>query len=283
MAVLAFTGLGEEIWILGNKWLSLQCNSYDSVLIYKDRLFSWECRIAGGIIFRIMAEKRYCYKYPHPAVTTDCVIFGFDGSDLKILLVERGVDPYKGHWALPGGFLKPDESAEEGAMRELKEETGLETAYMEQFHTYSEPGRDPRERVITIAYFALVKLCDVVGGDDAAQARWFSVKDVPRLAFDHDVILRDALARLRERIHFHPIGYDLLPEKFTLKALQTLYESVLGVRFDRRNFAKKMHHLELLTQLDETVWPTPKREAFLYSFNLDKYRELKQRGFRLEF
>ncbi|MCM1110702.1 MAG: NUDIX hydrolase [Clostridium sp.] len=228
-------------------------------------------------------QKQYCYRYPHPAVTTDCVIFGFDGSKLQVLLVERGVDPFKGKWALPGGFLKPDETADRGAMRELKEETGLDAAYIEQFHTYSDPERDPRERVITIAYLALVRLREVSGGDDAADARWFPVDDVPQLAFDHDVILRDALRRMRERIHFHPIGYDLLPEKFTLKALQTLYESVLGVRFDRRNFAKKMFHLEILTELDETVWPTPKRKANLYRFNLDKYNELKQRGFRLEF
>ncbi len=230
-----------------------------------------------------MEDRQYCYKYPHPAVTTDCVIFGFDGSDLKILLIKRGLEPFKGKWALPGGFLKQDESAETGALRELKEETGLDGAYIEQFRTYSAPDRDPRERVITIAYLALVRLQEVEGGDDAAEARWFSVNEVPQLAFDHDVILRDALARLRERIHFHPIGYDLLPEKFTLKELQTLYESVLGVHFDRRNFAKKMLHLNLLTQLEEKVWPTPKREAFLYRFNLDKYRELKQRGFRLEF
>ncbi len=230
-----------------------------------------------------MENNQYCYKYPHPAVTTDCVIFGFDGMNLKILLIQRGIEPYKGKWALPGGFLKSDESAETGALRELKEETGLESAYIEQFHAYSDPTRDPRERVITIAYLALVRLQEVKGGDDAAEARWFSVNEVPQLAFDHDVILRDALARLRERIHFHPIGYDLLPDKFTLKELQTLYESVLGVHFDRRNFAKKMLHLDILTQLDETVWPTPKREASLFQFNLEKYRELKQRGFRLEF
>lgn len=230
-----------------------------------------------------MEENRYCYRYPHPAVTTDCVIFGFDGRSLNVLLVERGIEPFKGEWAFPGGFLNPDESAEEGARRELKEETGLEQGYIEQFHTYSAPNRDPRERVITIAYLALVKIQEVKGGDDAASARWFPVENVPRLAFDHDQILRDATSRLRERIHFHPIGYDLLPEKFTIKELQTLYEAILGIRFDRRNFAKKMLHLGILNQLDETVWPTNKREAMLYSFNLEKYNELKQRGFRLEF
>ncbi|MGN1264366.1 MAG: NUDIX domain-containing protein, partial [Muribaculaceae bacterium] len=118
-------------------------------------------------------ELKYHYKYPHPSVTTDCVIFGFDGSNLKVLLVQRGIEPYKGRWAFPGGFLRMDESAEEGALRELREETGLQGAYIKQFHTFSDPKRDPRERVITIAYYALVKLQDVIGGDDAAQARWF--------------------------------------------------------------------------------------------------------------
>lgn len=228
-------------------------------------------------------ESQFCYKYPHPAVTTDCVIFGFDGYQLNVLLVKRGGEPYSGWWALPGGFVRLDESAEAGALRELREETQLSPEFIEQFHTYSDPDRDPRERVITIAYLALVKIQEVKGGDDAKDAQWFPLDKIPHLAFDHDVILRDAISRLREKIHFHPIGYELLPDKFTLKELQTLYEAILGIHFDRRNFAKKMIHLEILTQLDEKIWPTPKRRANLYKFNLDKYIELKQRGFRLEF
>lgn len=230
-----------------------------------------------------MEENRFCYKYPHPAVTTDCVIFGFNGEQLQVLLIERGIEPYEGKWAFPGGFLKMDETAEEGALRELKEETGLETAYVQQFHTFSEPSRDPRERVITIAYYALVKIQEVKGGDDAASARWFPLNDIPSLAFDHDYMLRMATQRLREEIHFQPIGFELLPEKFTIKELQSLYEAILGISFDRRNFAKKMLHLGILIELDETIWPTPKREAKLYKFNADKYEELKRKGFRLEF
>lgn len=226
---------------------------------------------------------QYCYKYPHPAVTTDCVIFGFNGERLQVLLIERGIEPFKGCWAFPGGFLKMDETAEEGAKRELKEETGLENAYIQQLHTFSAPNRDPRERVITIAYYALVKIQEVKGGDDAASARWFPLDEIPPLAFDHDYILRMATQRLREQIHFQPIGFELLPEKFTIKELQSLYEAILGINFDRRNFAKKMLHLEILTELNETVWPTPKREARLYKFNADKYEELKRKGFRIEF
>jgi 8-oxo-dGTP diphosphatase len=230
-----------------------------------------------------MEENKYCYKYPHPAVTTDCVIFGFNGERLQVLLIERGIEPYKGHWAFPGGFLKMDETAEEGAKRELKEETELADAYIQQLYTFSNPDRDPRERVITIAYYALVKIQEVKGGDDAASARWFPLDEIPPLAFDHDYILRMATQRLREQIHFQPIGFELLPEKFTIKELQSLYEAILGINFDRRNFAKKMLHLEILTELDETVWPTPKREARLYKFNADKYEELKRKGFRIEF
>lgn len=230
-----------------------------------------------------MEDKKYCYRYPHPAVTTDCVIFGFDGQGLQVLLVERGIEPYKGRWAFPGGFLRMDESAYEGALRELKEETRLATAYLKQLHTFSEVDRDPRERVITIAYYALVKQTEVKGGDDAAKAEWFPLAEIPPLAFDHDKILEKAVAELRHQIHFEPIGFELLPEKFTMSQLQRLYESILGVEFDRRNFSKKMLHLGFLVPLEETSRNDRGREAYLYRFDAERYREFKQSGFRIEF
>lgn len=226
---------------------------------------------------------KYSYKYPHPSVTTDCVIFGFDGVKLKVLLVERGMAPYKGRWAFPGGFLNMDESAEEGALRELKEETGLEGAYIRQFHTFSAPQRDPRERVITIAYYALVRMQEVKGGDDASDARWFALDEVPPLAFDHDQILRKAEKTLRQQIHFEPVGFELLPEKFTIKQLQNLYEAILDMRFDRRSFYNKMRRLGMLELTGDTANPSQRREANLFSFNAEKYAELKSKGFQLEF
>ena len=228
-------------------------------------------------------EGNFVYKYPHPAVTTDCVIFGFDGQQLKVLLVERGIEPYKGHWAFPGGFLKMDETAEEGALRELKEETGLETAYIEQLGAFSDVKRDPRERVITIAFYALVNITEVKGGDDAADARWFRIDDMPLLAFDHDHILRVAQKRLKEQIHFNPIGFELLPEVFTMPQLQALYEAILEVKFERRNFCRKLLTCRLLDIADPPQERNDTRTPVLYRFNAEKYQEMKQRGFRLEF
>ena len=226
----------------------------------------------------------YTYKHPHPAVTTDCVIFGYDVTEgLSVLLVQRGLEPFQGRWAFPGGFMKIDEDADTGALRELLEETGLRPAAIEQFGTFTQVDRDPRERVITIAYFALVRKAEVQSGDDAAQARWFPVREVPPLAFDHDRILRVALGKLREKIHFEPVGFELLPEVFTMPQLQALYESILDVRFDRRNFAAKILKLGLLTEVGDRPAGTARRIPAPYSFNREKYREMKGKGFRLEF
>ncbi len=230
-----------------------------------------------------MNELKYSYKYPHPSVTADCVIFGFDGVSIKVLLVQRGIEPFKGAWAFPGGFMKMDETAEECAKRELEEETGLKNAIVEQLYTFSAVGRDPRERVITVAHYALVRISDVKGGDDAVNARWFAYDEIPRLAFDHDQILRVAVNRLKERICFEPIGFELLPEVFTMTELQNLYEAILGIKFNRRNFYNKMLKLEILSEAEKRPAGTPSRVPTKYRFNEEKYAELKQKGFRLEF
>ena len=216
-------------------------------------------------------------------MTTDCVIFGFDGVSIKVLLVERGIEPYKGMWAFPGGFMKMDETAEECARRELEEETGLKSTSVEQFHTFTSVNRDPRERVITVAHYALVRLSEVKGGDDAASAKWFSHNEIPSLAFDHDHILRLALKVLKERICFEPIGFELLPEVFTMTELQNLYEAILEVKFDRRNFYNKMLKLGILVEAEPRPKSAPSRIPTKYRFNASKYAELKQKGFRLEF
>lgn len=193
----------------------------------------------------------YTYKYPHPAVAADCVVFGFDGRDLQILLIQRGLDPFKGAWAFPGGFMNIDESAEECAHRELQEETSLNVKVLKQLGAFSAVHRDPRERVVSIAFYALVRPSEVKGGDDASQACWFALRDVPQLAFDHDFILRRAMQRLREDIYFEPVGFELLNREFTMSELQHLYEAILGVRFDRRNFEKKMLQTGILQLAEE--------------------------------
>ena len=230
-----------------------------------------------------MKEKNYCYKYPHPAVTADCVIFGFDGVGIKVLLIQRGIEPYKGKWAFPGGFMNIDETIEECAKRELEEETGLKASSVEQFYTFTDVNRDPRERVITVAHYALVRLEEVKGGDDARSAQWFAMNEIPSLAFDHDRILRIAVNRLKERICFEPIGFELLPEIFTMSALQNLYEAILEMKFDRRNFYNKMLKLGILSEAEERPKNASRRTPIKYRFNAKKYAELKQKGFRLEF
>lgn len=228
-------------------------------------------------------NKMYSYKYPHPAVTADCVIFGFDGVSIKVLLIQRGIEPYKGQWAFPGGFLKMNETVEECAKRELEEETGLKSTSVEQFYTFSAVNRDPRERVITVAHYALVRLSEVKGGDDAASAKWFAMNEIPSLAFDHDHILRLAVKCLKERICFEPIGFELLPEVFTMTELQNLYEAILEVKFDRRNFYNKMLKLGILSDAEPRPANASRRTPCKYRFNAKKYAELKQKGFRLEF
>ncbi len=147
-----------------------------------------------------MEDLKYCYRYPHPAVTADCVIFGYDDNNIKVLLIQRGNEPYKGHWAFPGGFMNIDETAEQCALRELEEETGLKDVKLEQFYTFTDVNRDPRERVITIAYYGKIQLSNVKGSDDADDAQWFSLDELPELAFDHDLMLSKALEKIKENL-----------------------------------------------------------------------------------
>jgi 8-oxo-dGTP diphosphatase len=226
----------------------------------------------------------YQYKYPRPAVTADCVIFGFDEGDLKILLIKRGIEPFKGQWALPGGFVRENETTEQAALRELKEETGLTDIYMEQLYTFSDIDRDPRGRVISTAYFALVKSTNrqPKGGDDAAEAKWFPVKNIPPTAFDHNLIIETALNRLKGKIRYQPIGFELLSKKFTLSQLQHLYEAVLESSIDKRNFRRKILKTGLLTELDEKQKNVAHKAARYYSFDKNKYEQLSKKGFNFE-
>lgn len=241
-----------------------------------------------------MAKKgQYIYEYPHPAVTADCVVFGYDGKELKVLLIRRGQEKeasataYVGEWALPGGFLEvdKDKTIAHTAARELKEETGLKLSVKDfrEVGTFSDINRDPRERVITVAHYALVKLAEVAADTDADKAGWFSWTDIPHLAFDHDKILRVAFSRLKQNIHFEPVGFELLPEVFTLPQLQHLYESILEVKFDRRNFANKMKHYEILTEMADETPRRGTRTPVKYRFDKENYDRLKSNGFQLEF
>ncbi len=221
----------------------------------------------------------YTYEYPHPAVTADCVVFGYEKGNIKVLLIERGNDPYKGRWAFPGGFINIDEAAYDGVLRELKEETGLEVPHVEQFHTFSAPYRDPRERVITVAYFALAKITEVIGGDDATKAHWFCINEVPPLAFDHDRMLEMALSKLREHVHFRPVGLGVMPEKFTLGELRQLYEAIVGKTLDKRTFANEMLSLGILSPSPQPSLPDGDEHDPLYAFNAAAYTDCLHNGF----
>jgi 8-oxo-dGTP diphosphatase len=226
----------------------------------------------------------YTYEYPRGALTVDCVVFGFDESELKVLLIQRGIPPFKGKWALPGGFVRVDETVDDAARRELLEESGLKNVFLEQLYTFGAVKRDPRERVVSVAYYALVKLAEhpAAGASDASDAKWFPIAETPALAFDHSEILETALARLRGKVRYEPLGFELLPEKFTLSQLQHLYEAVLQTPLDKRNFRKKILAMDLLIPLKEQVRTGAHRPAQLFRFDARKYAALKKRGFHFE-
>lgn len=214
-----------------------------------------------------------------PAVTVDVVIFSLRDSDLKVLLIRRAAPPFKGKWAIPGGYVHPDEALDEAAQRELEEETGLPDVYLEQLYTFGAPKRDPRGRVITVAYFALVSDdVTVRAGDDAAEAAWHSVHDLPDLAFDHDEILSYALQRLRYKLEYTAVGFELLPNEFTLTELQTAYEIVLGEKLDKRNFRRRILEAGILAETSKyREGEGQGRPAQLYRYKKNAVTEVKAR------
>lgn len=216
--------------------------------------------------------------HPRPAVTVDVVIFTVRDGDLQVLLIRRKRPPFEGMWAIPGGFVRIDESLEDAALRELEEETGVRDVYLEQLYTFGDPDRDPRGRVITVAYFALVPANTVRlrAGDDASEARWWSMYDLPPLAFDHADILAYALQRLRYKLEYTAVGFELLPETFTLSELQATYEVILGEKLDKRNFRRKILGAGILEETGE--YRTGEgRPAKLYRFREDAVAEVKAR------
>jgi 8-oxo-dGTP diphosphatase len=225
---------------------------------------------------------RFQYAYPHPAVTVDCVVFGLGGDALQVLLVRRKHAPFADRWALPGGFVNMDEDLDVAARRELQEETGVKCAYLEQFRAFGKPGRDPRERVISIAFYVLVKPEDyaLCASSDASDASWFSLNALPPLAFDHPEILAAALRQLREKACTEPVGFELLPDKFKLPQLQRVYELILQRPLDKRNFRRRILESGLLVPLKELDRSQQRRPARLYRFDLRRRGEWRQKGFR---
>ena len=224
----------------------------------------------------------FSYEYERPSLTVDCVIFGLDleEENLKVMLIERDLEPFAGMWAIPGGFVRSGETLEAAAVRELQEETGVADVFLEQLYTFGDPGRDPRGWVVSVAYYALVspEKHTVQAATDARQARWFPVTSLPPLAFDHAEILGVALERVRGKLTYAPIGFELLPRKFTIKQLQKLYEIVVGRRIDNRNFRKKIFGMDVLQETGEMQRGVPHRAARLYKFDERKYRQLIKRG-----
>jgi 8-oxo-dGTP diphosphatase len=208
----------------------------------------------------------YTYRYPHPAVTTDVVIFTIRQNELQILLIQRALPPHKNQWALPGGFIQLEESLEEGARRELEEETGVKDVFLEQLYTFGKPERDPRERVITVAFYALVPTQEltIVAGSDAQSVNWFKIKKLPDLAFDHKEILKMAHERLRAKLDYSTIAFQFMPKEFTLSELQHVYDVIQKKPIDKRNFRKRILSLNLIKETGKNKREGAHRPARLY-------------------
>jgi len=214
-------------------------------------------------------------------IAVDCIIFGFDGQHLKALCIKRGFEPQKSKWSLMGGFVNKAESVNDAAKRILDALTGLTGIYMEQLYCFGEVDRDPAARVISIAYFALIKIDDYTEElMKSHNASWFELTKLPRLIFDHQQMVRLAKERLQQKVSNHPIGFALLPNKFTLQQLQGLYEAVYETSLDKRNFTRKILSLGILNKLKEKEKESSKKGAFYYTFDQDKYKRLEQEGVR---
>ncbi|MGL5805223.1 MAG: NUDIX hydrolase [Xenococcaceae cyanobacterium] len=226
----------------------------------------------------------YTYEHPRPGLTVDCVIFGLNGANLNVMLIERKLPPFQKMWALPGGFVRMGESLEDAALRKLREETGIKNIFLEQLYTFGDVDRDPRDRIVTVAYYALTNSLEhpVQASTDASQAVWWAVTNLPLLGFDHKKILDMALTRLKTKVRYEPIGFELLPKKFTLSQLQQLYETILGISLDKRNFRRKILKMDLLVKLNEIQTDVSHRAAQLYQFDVEKYQYLKKQGFNFE-
>lgn len=207
-------------------------------------------------------------------LAVDCIVFGFDGEDLKILLIKRGFEPEKGKWSLVGGFLNKEEVLEAAASRILNKYTGLDNIFMEQVATFSKIDRDPEERIVSTAYFALINIKDHSQKlSRQFSAQWFSVEEAPSLIFDHDKMVEYALKRLKIKAETEPIGFELLPDKFTMRQLHKLYEAIWNVSLDKRNFINKVRSLDVLQKLDEKDKTSSRKGAFLYRFDPEKYNK----------
>ncbi|MFC1697254.1 NUDIX domain-containing protein [Nanoarchaeota archaeon] len=218
-------------------------------------------------------------KFERPSVTTDVVIFTIKNDDLKVLLIKRGVWPFKDMWALPGGFVGMKESLDDAAKRELCEETGVCNVYLEQLYTFGEPKRDPRTRVITVAYMAVTNQSNIKlrASSDATEVDWYSVYNLPKLGFDHAKIIDYALTRLRYKLEYKPVAFEFLPPKFTLTELQKVYEIVYNKTIDKRNFRKKVNELNVLKDMNETKMEGAHRPAKLYSFIKENFKSVENK------
>lgn len=227
----------------------------------------------------------YYAKYPKILLAVDSIIFGFNENDLelKLLILKRNFEPAEGDWSLIGGFVNPTESIDTAAQRIVLQHTGLENVYMEQLYTFGEHDRDPGGRIVSVAYFSLIKIKEY--DEKLAKekgAYWIPLSELPDLVFDHSNMVQKALRKLKIRARTQPIGFELLPEKFTIPQLQRLYEAIYQSPFDKRNFRRKLLSMGLLEKLDEKEKETSKKGAFYYQFNKEKYKELLQRGFNFE-